>query len=304
MKFFTKIFTQPLDLSVERKIIGTYYFSSGHLGKPLVTVINFSFTYKKWGDEVVWECSLDAENNRLVLERNGKINGYYELLKEPYCENCSNSKLIPTLGGKMICLSCRDSYGFERAYAVGPYYTVGYYQQKKQAGEEQEHTLSKHIYWFKKKGYFYEPLGLSMTLCIGERYGLLDKIDLIVGVPAHPEKNEERGFDQVEKLCNNVAKYIANNFDAKISFDNSILEKTKNISMVYEENGALKARPPNERYELVKGLYATTKEVDDKRILLIDDIYTTGANASECSEQLLEAGAESVNVMVLGRTID
>ena len=47
----------------------------------------------------------------------------------------------------------------------------------------------------------------------------------------------------------------------------------------------------------------TAEPVSGKRILLIDDVYTTGATVNECARVLLDAGAERVDVLTLARTV-
>lgn len=61
-----------------------------------------------------------------------------------------------------------------------------------------------------------------------------------------------------------------------------------------------------ERKEAVKRLYEIKEKavVGDKRILLVDDVSTSGATASECAQVLRDAGAKIVNVLVAGRNTD
>ena len=59
----------------------------------------------------------------------------------------------------------------------------------------------------------------------------------------------------------------------------------------------------DERYTAVIGLYQINEnsEVCNKKVILLDDVFTTGATASECSDVLIRHGAKSVNVLVAGR---
>lgn len=241
---------------------------------------------------MTWKCRLVGDE-RIEVVRYNKTIGYYELLKEPYCKKCC----YPYSKSSYGCPYCEVAYGFESVYAVGIYYTTRTYKLIQNIDPETGDLLSKHIYLFKKfSGYYSKPLALAMALCLKYKYKLTEDIDIITSVPAHSEKIREIGHNRIDLLGEIISKKLG------IPFDNSLLCKTQNISMHYEENGEMKSRPLEERYEIVKGLYKPLKQIPGKRVLLIDDIYTTGADVSECSFQLLEAGAENVKVMVAGRS--
>ena len=62
---------------------------------------------------------------------------------------------------------------------------------------------------------------------------------------------------------------------------------------------------PAEREENVKGAFAVERpeEFKDKRVLLLDDVYTTGATVRECAKVLNKAGAEAVYVLTVARAV-
>ena len=115
-------------------------------------------------------------------------------------------------------------------------------------------------------------------------------VDYVVPVPAHIDKIKERGFNQVE--------LILKSFSEKNSLKSlSCLEQIKNYEM--------RKLNLEERYEQVRGafvfnpLYA--EEINNSHILLIDDVVTTCATASECAQILLNNGARKVDVLACGR---
>ena len=59
----------------------------------------------------------------------------------------------------------------------------------------------------------------------------------------------------------------------------------------------------DERWAVVKGLYRVCDKgvIERRKVILVDDVFTSGATVSECSDMLLRAGSECVNVLVAGR---
>jgi ComF family protein len=116
--------------------------------------------------------------------------------------------------------------------------------------------------------------------------------DIVVPVPLHRARERERGFNQAELIAREVAKRLG------LPFKPILLMRTK-------------ARPDKhilsneERWRIVRGAFATRpgSQVDNKRVLLIDDVMTTGATLDACSKALLEAGAKSVIGLTVARAV-
>jgi ComF family protein len=115
-------------------------------------------------------------------------------------------------------------------------------------------------------------------------------LDAIVPVPLHPKRERERGYNHTQI----IAKYLARFKDAQLLDKN--LVKVKNVppqmSLAMED-----------RQKSVKGAFAVNKqeEVKNKVILLLDDVFTTGATTGECSRLLLEAGAQEVRAFTIAQ---
>lgn len=111
----------------------------------------------------------------------------------------------------------------------------------------------------------------------------LARADVITWVPVSRRRRRERGFDQVELL----AKAVAAELDLPAE---PLLIKIRDN----RANSGLKT--PAERRANVLGVYqaAAPDRIRGRRVLLLDDIVTTGATASECARVLLTAGAEEV----------
>jgi ComF family protein len=114
---------------------------------------------------------------------------------------------------------------------------------------------------------------------------------LIVPVPLHPKREKRRGFNQSYILAKALAKRI------RIPIETSTLVRTKHT----EEHRAgmdLKARREtvSEAFHVEK-----PKIVEGEKILLIDDVFTTGATTSACASVLKEAGAEKIFILTIAR---
>ena len=111
----------------------------------------------------------------------------------------------------------------------------------------------------------------------------LARADVITWVPVSRRRRRERGFDQVELL----AKAVGAELDLPAE---PLLIKIRDN----RANSGLKT--PAERRANVLGVYqaAAPDRIRGRRVLLLDDIVTTGATASECARVLLTAGAEEV----------
>jgi len=113
--------------------------------------------------------------------------------------------------------------------------------------------------------------------------------DLILPVPLHPERLRQRGFNQ--------ALVLAQTFfpEQLAKIKTTVLVRTRRTAAQTGLNGA--ARRKN-----IKGAFATAAaKVAGRKILLIDDVFTTGTTVNECARVLCKAGAEEVHVLTLAR---
>ncbi len=116
-----------------------------------------------------------------------------------------------------------------------------------------------------------------------------NRLDLIVPTPLHPERLQERGFNQALELAKRVSR------GCRIELDHRILEKVRPTA----PQSSLSAR---ERTTNLRRSYVARGRLDGARVLLVDDIVTTGHTANELSRVLKQAGAASVDVLCIART--
>ena len=153
-------------------------------------------------------------------------------------------------------------------------------------GKIREYILS---YKFFEKAYMYKTFA-KLILKNEEICRKLKTYDIIGIVPVHKKRKAERGYDQSELIAREIAKNIK-----EIKYE-KILKKIKNN--VKQSSLNEKARREN-----VKNVYdIQNKEIiENKRIILFDDIYTTGSTVNECSRILKENGAEKILVLSLAK---
>jgi competence protein ComFC len=114
------------------------------------------------------------------------------------------------------------------------------------------------------------------------------EVDMIVPVPLHRQRNRERGFNQVDLFGSPLLKLL------RLPYKPILLMPSR----PRPEKHLLRS---DERWAAVRGAFAMRKggRVDNSRILLLDDVMTTGATLDACSRALREAGAQ----LVVGLTI-
>jgi ComF family protein len=136
-----------------------------------------------------------------------------------------------------------------------------------------------------------EPLGAWFAERLAEvvKKEALDT-DAVVPVPLHRDRERERGYNQADLIARPLAKRL------RLPHRAVLLVRTR-------------PRPDKhvlsleERWESVRGAFATRpgSQVDNMRVLLVDDVMTTGATLDACARALLEAGAKSVVGLTVAR---
>jgi ComF family protein len=112
--------------------------------------------------------------------------------------------------------------------------------------------------------------------------------DLIMPVPLHPRRLQSRGFNQALMLAQGLTE---------LPLEKDVLIRERPTRPQIGLN-------PQERRENVKGAFAVPRpeRVKRKRVLLVDDLFTTGATARECARVLRKAGAVRVEILTVART--
>ena len=231
----------------------------------------------------MWSCQLTGSSIE-VFFRN-YLKGEYLLIQEPYCRKCACPEVTTD-----TCKWHWRTYGFEKTFALGLYCP----SRGEPSSIGWNDFLSKHIRGVKMYPTYADPIGLGLSLCINNRYTELKNMDLVVPVPKFTTelKQARNGSGKTYNQAMEISEVVSNKTGISCL---DALEKVKEQKM--------KGLSLDERWEAVKGLYKTNDKavVEGKKIILIDDVFTSGATVSECSDVLLRGGAECVNVLVVGR---
>src|SRR5215218_2631818 len=186
----------------------------------------------------------------------------------PVCARCG----MPTAFETFVCGECKGvDFGFESARAPLRYEGVG---------KEIVHSL-------KYRGYTAVVERLAAPLMLGALDGG-SRYDAFVPVPLHRSRLRRRGFNQAELLARGVAAGL----------NAPVLNKLRAVRRTRDQVELSAA----ERRANVEGAFAARERVRG-RILLVDDVFTTGATTSECAETLLAGGAQEVHVVSMCRTV-
>jgi len=179
-------------------------------------------------------------------------------------------------GEPLVCRACQQKmYAFERARSYGIY----------------DGPLVKAILLLKWERM--EPLGEWFAERLAEMVRLeagLLTADVVVPVPLHRDRERQRGYNQASLISKPLARKLGLPHKAVLLMRTRPRPDKQVLSL-------------EERWESVRGAFATRpgSQVDNKRVLLVDDVMTTGATLDACARALLESGAKSVLGLTVAR---
>jgi ComF family protein len=118
------------------------------------------------------------------------------------------------------------------------------------------------------------------------------RADVVVPVPLHADRLRERGYNQAELIARPLARRLG-------------LKRGAYLLVRTKPRPARLVLSRREHWESVRGAYATREgvQVDKLRVLLVDDVLTTGATLDACSRALLKAGATAVFGLTVARVV-
>jgi ComF family protein len=118
---------------------------------------------------------------------------------------------------------------------------------------------------------------------------------LVVALPLFRKREEQRGFNQAVLLADEAMRSLKRLRPAwKLAAAHGVIERRRSTESSF-------VLSPRGRRKNLQGAFRVTKEVKGREVLLVDDIYTTGATARECARVLTAAGAAKVWVATVAR---
>lgn len=189
-------------------------------------------------------------------------------------------------GDDHVCGRCeekRPQYGIARSYAA----------------YDRSVRKSVHLLKFRNRMNLAGPLG-DCVLAVFLRYWDPKDIDLLIPVPLHIKRMRKRGFNQAYLIIHKWRKR-AEMFGADISH----IRIEKHVLFKVRQSKPQVGMTSGERIRNVKRTFEVknSSKIKGKRLLLVDDVFTTGATANECVRVLLKSGAGRVDVLTFGRTM-
>ena len=195
-----------------------------------------------------------------------------DLLYPPKCVLCH--KLLPN-SRRDICDTCgrfvlaqkpqlRQGHHFARCIAPLPY--------------EDPVRGSIHRFKFAGRKFYAKTYGLWLAAAIAQDCA---DFDLVTWVPVSRKRRRKRGYDQARLLSEEVCKNLGRT-------------PVQCLRKIRHNPPQSSSKNREQRGKNVAGAYEVTENVRGLRILLIDDIITTGATLEECSRVLRRAGAKEV----------
>ncbi len=224
-----------------------------------------------------------------------------DLVYPPFCEICGSKLTVEEryicsfclkkirINSRPFCKFCSRHLSYERELCNECITRKSYIEQVWSWGIY-DGILKKciHLFKYKKKVYLLNLFKNSLFEFL-EQNLIMKNIDIIIPVPLYVAKLKERTFNQAQILARIFTKHY------KIRTINAL----KKVKATQPQNKLSKLM----RQQNVKGVFIVEKAETfyKKRVLIVDDIFTTGSTLNECAKMLLKAGAEIVYGFTLAR---
>jgi ComF family protein len=174
----------------------------------------------------------------------------------------------------VLCRKC-DDHHYDAAFACGLY----------------EKALAASVLGLKETPKIFPTLRREIEKAM--KHPLASTADLIIPVPLSPQRMLERGFNQADLIADVCSRALRVPVD-KISLARSLNTPRNRTTMDAKARAA----------SVKKAFKATRpKLIEGRSILLVDDVLTSGATASNCADALKKSGASRVDVFTLARAV-
>ncbi|MCM5662043.1 ComF family protein [Galbibacter mesophilus] len=221
------------------------------------------------------------------------INDLENLFFPTTCLGCT--KIIPPHAGS-ICVSCRHELPLTQYINENdnPTEKILYGRVKIENGASflryyKKGIVQQLIHHLKYKGH--EEIGIFFGKWMGKELAAskrFNDIDLVIPVPLHPKKLKSRGYNQVSKFGEEIAKALGATYSEEILINTS-----------YSKSQTLKDRLSRNFGKKSNYIVTTETNLNEKHILIVDDVITTGATMERC----IKAFSKNKNIKISIATI-
>ena len=204
--------------------------------------------------------------------------------ESPYCVRCG-IMFASREGRDHVCGECLKSKNyFGRARSVGVY--------------DQALMAVIHSYKYRHRVNLARPLSLLLlhTYC---RFWHEQPMDMVIPVPLSRQRLRERGFNQANLVLRPWQNPVWQQVLPKpLCIDRQILTRNRRTTPQTGLGRQDRKKNVSNAFDLNQ-----SDRIQGKKVLLMDDVYTTGATINECARILMQAGAERVDVLTLARAV-
>jgi ComF family protein len=191
------------------------------------------------------------------------------------CGALSLGTIVPEKRDQVRCRRC-DQDAFTAARACGAY----------------EGALRASVLTLKREPFISQHL-VSLLVETQER-APLDKATRVIPVPLHPDRERVRGFNQAAIIGSELARAVQLPFD-DVSLIRTVHSERHRAGMDAKGRRETVAEAFSVRYPRL---------IEDERVLVVDDVFTTGATVSACAAALMASGAREVFVLTIARPVN
>lgn len=191
----------------------------------------------------------------------GNCQDYLPVVRSPFCQTCGRP-----VKDEIHCTCCRSGNNLSRGRSWLMFITPA--------------DRLIHFFKYRNKRSLARLFGRALSLIVKSDHDL-GQCDLIVPVPLHWWRRMRRGYNQASLIAREISR------DCGIEVADILRRKRPTRTQTRLVN--------EQRFRNVEKAFVLKKcDVKNKKILLVDDVMTTGATINECARVLLEAGAQSV----------
>ena len=144
-------------------------------------------------------------------------------------------------------------------------------------------------YKFNNKSYLYKTF-CEFIVKNKKAFDFIKSYDIIIPVPMHNKKKSLRGYNQSELIAKELAK------KAEIEIFTDVLKKVKNNKVQSSLNKEDRKNNVKDVYKLIN-----KEKIYNKKVLIFDDVYTTGATIEACKKEILKANVKQFGILTLAK---